>query len=44
MERVTSKLTLPYVNYTANLNLLYGSGNTEIEIQILRPYISIKLF
>ena len=27
MEKVTSKLTLPYVKQTANGNLLYGSGN-----------------
>jgi len=26
MERVTWKLTLPYVKYIANRNLLYGSG------------------
>ena len=26
MERVTWKLTLPYVKQTANGNLLYGSG------------------
>ena len=29
MERVTCKLTLPYVKYTANGNLLYGSGNSN---------------
>ena len=28
MERVTWKLTLPYVKYMANGNLLYGSGNS----------------
>ena len=27
MERVTWKLTLPYVKLIANKNLLYGSGN-----------------
>ena len=27
MERVTWKLTLPYVKQIANGNLLYGSGN-----------------
>ena len=27
MERVTWKLTLPYVKYIANGNWLYGSGN-----------------
>ena len=26
MERVTWKLTLPYVKYLVNRNLLYGSG------------------
>ena len=29
MERVTCKLTLPYVKYLANGNLLYGSGNSN---------------
>ena len=29
MERVTWKLTLPYVKQTANGNLLYGSGNSN---------------
>ena len=29
MERVTRKLTLPYVKSTANRNLLYGSGNSN---------------
>ena len=29
MERVTWKLTLPYVKSTANRNLLYGSGNSN---------------
>ena len=29
MERVTWKLTLPYVKYIANRNLLYGSGNSN---------------
>ena len=29
MERVTWKLTLPYVKWIANLNLLYGSGNSN---------------
>ena len=29
MERVTWKLTLPYVKQIANVNLLYGSGNTN---------------
>ena len=29
MERVTWKLTLPYVEYIANGNLLYGSGNSN---------------
>ena len=29
MERVTWKLTLPYVNYIANGNLLWGSGNSN---------------
>ena len=29
MERVTWKLTLPYVKQTANGNLLYGSGNLK---------------
>ena len=29
MERVTWKLTIPYVNYIANGNLLYGSGNSN---------------
>ena len=28
MERVTWKLTLPYVKQIANGNLLYGSGNS----------------
>ena len=27
MERVTWKLTLPYVKWIASGNLLYGSGN-----------------
>ena len=29
MERVTWKLTLPYVNYIANRNFLYNSGNSN---------------
>ena len=29
MKRVTWKLTLPYVKYTANGNLLYDSGNSN---------------
>ena len=29
VERVTWKLTLPYVKYIANVNLLYVSGNTN---------------
>ena len=29
MERVTWKLTLPYVKLIANGNLLYGSGNSN---------------
>ena len=29
MERVTWKLTLPYVQQIANKNLLYGSGNKQ---------------
>jgi len=29
MERVTRKLTLPYVKYITNRNLLYGSGNSN---------------
>ena len=29
MERVTWKLTLPYVKQIANGNLLYGSGNSN---------------
>ena len=29
MERVTWKLTLPYVKQIANRNLLYGSGNSK---------------
>ena len=29
MERVTGKLTLPYVKWIANGNLLYGSGNSK---------------
>ena len=29
MERVTWKLTLPYVKEAANGNLLYGSGNSN---------------
>ena len=29
MERVTWKLTLPYVKKIANRNLLYGSGNSN---------------
>ena len=29
MERVTWKLTLPYVKLIANRNLLYGSGNSN---------------
>ena len=28
MERVTWKLTLPYIKQIANWNLLYGSGNS----------------
>ena len=27
--KVTQKLTLPYVKYIANGNLLYGSGNSN---------------
>ena len=29
MERITWKLTLPYVKYIANGNLLYVSGNSS---------------
>ena len=29
IERVTWKLTLPYVKYIANGNLLYSSGNSN---------------
>ena len=29
MERLTWKLTLAYVKYIANGNLLYGSGNSN---------------
>ena len=29
MERLTWKLTLPYVKYIANGNLLYGSGKSN---------------
>ena len=29
MERVTWKLTLPYIKQIANRNLLYGSGNSN---------------
>ena len=29
MGRVAWKLTLPYVKYIANGNLLYGSGNSN---------------
>ena len=29
MERVTRKLTLPYIKETANRNLLYVSGNSN---------------
>ena len=29
MERVTWKLTLPYIKYIANGNLLYVSGNSD---------------
>ena len=29
MERVTWKLTLPYVKQIVNRNLLYGSGNSN---------------
>ena len=29
MERITWKLTLPYVKQIANRNLLYGSGNSN---------------
>ena len=29
MERVTWKLTLPYVKWIANGNFLYGSGNSN---------------
>ena len=29
MERVSWKLTLPYVKQIANRNLLYGSGNSN---------------
>ena len=31
MGRVTWKLTLPYVKYIANRNLLYGSGISKRE-------------
>ena len=34
MERVTWKLTLPYVKQIANGNLLYGSGNSNKELRI----------
>ena len=30
MERVTWKLTLPYVKWIANGNLLYDSGNSNL--------------
>ena len=33
MERVTWKLTLPYVKEIANRNLLYGSGNSGAPYQ-----------
>ena len=29
MQRVTWKLTLPYVKWIVNRNLLYGSGNSH---------------
>ena len=29
LETVTWKLTVPYVRYIANRNLLYGSGNSN---------------
>ena len=29
MDRLTGKLTLPYVKQTTNGNLLYGSGNSK---------------
>ena len=29
MERITQELTIPYVKYIANGNLLYGSGNSN---------------
>ena len=29
MERIICKLTLPYVKYIVNGNLLYGSGNSN---------------
>ena len=29
MERVTWKLTIPYVKYIASENLLYDSGNSD---------------
>ena len=32
MERVTWKLTLPYVKQIANGNLLYGSGNQTVAL------------
>ena len=35
MERVTLKLTLPYIKQIANGNLLYGSVNSN------RGYVSI---
>ena len=34
LERVTGKLTLPYVKQIANGNLLYGSGNSKQELCI----------
>ena len=36
MERVTWKLTLPYVKLIANGNLLYGSGNSTGALYQLR--------
>ena len=31
IKRVTWKLTVPYVKYIANGNLLYGSGSSPLE-------------
>ena len=41
MERVTWKLTVPYVKYIAKGNLLYGSGNANrgsVSIDRIRNY------